>query len=254
MMKPFPNVLSSFRSTAARIKPGLYLALVLSLFSSCSKQPAICDCFKSTGSDAHEDRPVSPFTNIQLENKVDLVLTQDTVEHIYVVAGKHLIDKIETSISGGTLYIRNHNICNFVRSLGREITVYVSVKNLNTINYDGAGNVTCTNTLRDSCIDIESHDGSGIVTLDINARVIHTTIHTGPADIRVTGTTPLLYVYSGGNGVIHAESIACPQIYLTEGGTGSLYAASDGSVNSLLDYEIDSPANVYFYGHPAHIQ
>ncbi|MFI5151152.1 MAG: GIN domain-containing protein [Bacteroidia bacterium] len=224
------------------------------LFSSCSKQPAICDCFKSTGSDIRQDRPAPAFTNIQVESKVDVVLTQDTIERIYVVAGKHLIDKIETSVSGGTLYIRNHNICNFVRSLGRQITVYVSVRHLNTINYDGAGNVTCTNTLRDSCIDIESHQGSGSVTLDIQAQVIHATIHTGPADIRVTGSTPLLYVYSGGNGVIHAEAIACPQIYLTEAGTGTLYAATDGSANSLLDYEIDSFANVYFRGHPATIQ
>ncbi len=224
------------------------------LLAGCSKEPAICDCFKGTGMDSHQYRTATPFTNIQLEDKIDLVLTQDSVERIYVVAGSHLIDKIETSISGGTLYIRNHNICNFVRSMGRRLTVYVSVKNLNTINYDGAGEVTCTNTLRDSCIDIESHDGSGSVNLNINAQVIHATIHTGPADIRVTGTTPLLYIYSGGNGVVHAESIACPQIYLTQAGTGALYAATDGSVNSLLDYEIDSFANVYFKGHPARIE
>ncbi len=239
------------------MKTRIYLLCLLPLIfliSACSKEPPICDCFKSTGSDAHENRPVSPFINIQIEDKIDLVLTQDTVEKIYVVAGGNLIDKIETSISNNTLYIRNHNICNFVRSLGRHITVYVSVPHLNSINYESAGDVTCTNTLRDSCIDIQSHDGSGHISLNIIAQVIHATIHTGPADIKVSGTTPLLYMYSGGNGVIHAESILCPQIYMTQNGTGALYAATDGSPNSLLDYQMQSSANIYFKGHPAQIE
>ena len=237
------------------LTPFICILFCTAFLASCTKNDPLCDCFKSTGSDISETRPAGHFTQIQLENKVDLVLTQDTVERISVTGGKNLIDEVETSISGGCLYIRNHSTCNFMRGFTRRMTVYVSVHHLNTLNYEGAGAVTTTNTLRDSVIDIEALDGSGSVTLDLNEQVIHANLHTGPSLITLTGTAPLIYMFSGGNGVIHADNIACPQIYLTQEGTGDLYIATmPGFASSLLVGQITAIGNVYCKGRPANLQ
>jgi hypothetical protein len=235
------------------ISSGTVLLLCLFLLSGCIKEN-LCDCFHSTGSDIREDRDPHPISKIQLEGKIDLVLTQDTTEHIYVVGGKHLIGQIETSFGQDTLFIRNHNICNFVRTYNRRMTVYVSVHHLNDLLYNGAGEVSCTNTLRDSVLGVESRDGSGHVDLTLATSTSYATIHTGPADIRLRGSAPLMYVYSAGNGVIHTEGIQSEQIYLTNRGTGDLYVGSTASPSSILSLSLSAIGNVYCKGRPGTIQ
>jgi hypothetical protein len=232
-----------------------YLLILCSLLTlgSCKKEN-LCDCFKSTGSDIREDRDASAFTEIQLEGKIDLVLTQDTLEKIQVLGGRHLISNIETSISGGRLYIRNHNTCNFVRSYDRQMTVYVSVHHLKTLFYNGAGDVSGTNTLKDSVIGVESMDGSGHVNLNLMTTVAFATIHTGPATITLSGSAILTYLYSGGNGVIHMDQLPCKQIYATQRGTGDFYIRSTADSSSYLDVLLSNSGDVYCAGKPAKLK
>jgi hypothetical protein len=231
-----------------------WILFPLLFLSGCTKGP-LCDCYKSTGSTISEDRDVSPFTQIQLENKVDLVLTQDTVERIKVVGGKNLIDEVETSFSGGCLYIRNHSSCNFVRGYKGHMTVYVSVRNLNTVYFNGAGAVSCTNMLHDSLFTVLATDASGSLDLNVTAHYLSASISTGPATIRIGGSASEIYMYSAGNGVIHTDDIPCQIIHLHNHGTGDLYSATlPGSPSSLLDEESTSVGNVYCKGHPAILQ
>jgi hypothetical protein len=208
----------------------------------------------STGNDVSETRDPHPISKIQLEGKIDLVLTQDSTEHISVVAGKNLISQIETSFGHDTLFIRNHNICNFVRSYNRRMTVYVSVHHLNDLLYNGAGEVRCTNTIRDSIFGVESRDGSGSVDLTVSSSMAYATIHTGPADIRLRGNASLMYVYSGGNGVIHDEEITCDQIYLSNKGTGDMFVCTSALPSSILSVSLTSIGNVYCKGRPGILQ
>jgi hypothetical protein len=231
-----------------------YFILLFSFLclSGCKKEN-LCDCFKSTGSDIKEDRDATPFSQIYIEGKIDLVITQDTIERISVLGGNHLISNIETSISDGTLNIKNHNKCNFVRSYDRHMTVFVSVRHLHHLDYEGAGMVTATNILKDSSFTVDSKEGSGSIDLRLQEQVVTANLNTGPADINLSGSSPLLYVYSGGNGVMHINGLACPQIYLTNNGTGDIYIASDGSPKSLLEAKLKSSGDVYCTGRPAQI-
>jgi len=231
------------------------LFITCSLFLSECKKDNLCDCFKSTGGDIRSERNTNPFHYIWLESKIDLVLTQDTIEHVAVVAGGHLIDKIETTVSHDTLFIRNHNICNFVRSYGRHITAYVSVKFLREVLYWGAGDVSCTNSLlglsgNDTIIGFESFEGSGNVVLNIKAKASNLAIHTGPANIQLTGTVPMIYLYNFGNGVIHTDDVSADKIYLDCDCTGSNYIRSSSVQNSLLNASILGTGNVYCHGIP----
>ena len=209
------------------------------------------DCFKSTGPEIREDRQITSFSEIRLENKIDLVITQDTIERLAVVCGENLINKIETTVSSGLLTIQNHNTFNFVRSYDRHITVYVSVKHLKALDFRSAGNVSTSNMLSDSALTIESFDGSGLIDLSLQEKVIHTNLHTGPATIRLKGSSPLLYIYSGGNGEVDTKNIPCPQIYLTNRGTGNFYISTDSSPTSNIQAELTSTGDVYCSGRPS---
>jgi hypothetical protein len=230
---------------------GLFSALLL--LTGCKKDN-LCDCFKGTGNDIASDRAATPFQTIQVEGKIDLVLTQDTIERITVVAGKHLINNIETSISNNTLFIRNHNICNFVRSLSRKITVYVSVNQFNHLIYKSAGDVTTTNTIRsleaDSTLTIESADGSGEVHMTVNARVVNATISSGPGDIYLSGNAHVMSLYGTGLGAIHTENMLCPTVYLTNDAVSDMYVSINSCTTSYLNAQVFNNGNVYCKGHP----
>ncbi|MFI5151525.1 MAG: GIN domain-containing protein [Bacteroidia bacterium] len=229
----------------------LFLLLIL---SGCKKEN-LCDCIKSTGNDVTSDRPASPFNTIQLEGKIDLVLTQDTIEHITVVAGKHLIDNIETSISGSTLLIRNHNMCNFVRSYGRRITVYASVHRFSHLLYNGAGDVRSTNTLlalgSDSTLYIQSDDGSGNVNLNVNAKILNSTINTGPGNITLTGMASTMNLRGTGFGVLNTTGLTCPHINLTNDAVSDMYVAINTPAASYLNAQVYNNGNVYCKGRPS---
>ncbi len=233
----------------------LFFIPFLLLVDSCKKEN-MCDCVKSTGSDVRSDRPACPFKWISLEGKIDLVITQDTTERLYVVAGRHLIDNIETSVSAETLYIKNHNICNFVRSYGRHITVYASVKYLRELLYYGAGDVTCTNALTsaggaDTLIGVESFEGSGNIYMNVSAPYSNFLIHTGPANIYVQGSVQNLYLYNIGDGQINTTALAVNYIHVENGGSGDTYIRSTGSASSYLRANIYGIGNVYCKGNPA---
>jgi hypothetical protein len=236
-----------------RIFSILFLFCIALPWQGCQKD-GLCDCFKGTGNDITSDRTATAFNTIQLEDKIDLVLTQDTIERITVVAGKHLIDNIETSISNNTLLIRNHNICNFVRSYGRRITVYASVHHLNHFIYKGAGEVRCTNTIQvisaDSTIHMESTDASGSVNLTIHARMINARITSGSGDINLCGDAQILDLYGTGFGVFRTENLKCSTIYLTNDGVSNMYVGINPLSTSYLNAQVFNQGNVYCKGHP----
>ncbi|HXC07097.1 MAG TPA: DUF2807 domain-containing protein [Bacteroidia bacterium] len=227
--------------------------LALLLLWGCKKEN-MCDCIKGTGNDVASDRPAIPFNTIQLEGKIDLVMTQDVQEHITVVAGKHLIDNIETSITNNTLFIRNHNMCNFIRSYGRHITVYVSVHTFSHLIYKSAGNVTSTNPILalapDSTLFIESDDGSGNVNLTVHAKAVNSTITSGPGNITLSGDAGVLNLYGTGFGEINTEGLLCPRVFLTNDAVSDMFVSINTNSASYLNAQVFNNGNVYCKGHP----
>src|SRR5689334_18323193 len=100
----------------------LLIGILLLSLTTCQKEH-LFDCFKSAGKSVTENRAATPFTNINLTNNVDLIINPDTTFYIKVTAGDNLIDGIITELQGTTLYIRNENRCNWMRSFKNTYTV-----------------------------------------------------------------------------------------------------------------------------------
>ena len=58
---------------------------------------------------------LNSFNKINIGEKFDLVLTQDTnqTEQVKITAGSHIINQIITKVNNNTLTIENKNTCNF---------------------------------------------------------------------------------------------------------------------------------------------
>ncbi len=150
-----------------------YIIIILGIFlltlTSCEKL-GIDDCFKGAGKTIIEPRDIPDFKYINLEDNVNLVITQNNRCSVKVETGENLLAKVITEVTDSTLFIRNQNTCNWSRDYSNDITVYISFKELTSINYRSSGNIVGTNTIVSDSLNISVWDGSGIIDLDIDTK------------------------------------------------------------------------------------
>ncbi len=170
------------------MKKQILLCIFLLFLLSCKKEN-MCDCIKSTGKIKFQERIVGDFSNIWLEDNINIILKPDTINKITIEAGENLLKLIHTEIKNNYLYITNENRCNWVRKFDIPINAYISLKKLDTISYWGSGNISCTDTLKNAIFQIDVHDGSGTVDLTINTYESRLKIHTGPPTLNIDGIT-----------------------------------------------------------------
>lgn len=229
---------------------GFYLQVMILILgglltNSCKKSDPI-DCFKNTGADITESRNASAFYKINLEDNVNLVLTQDSVFSVKVKAGKNIISKIETTIDNKELTIKNNNSCNWVRSFDREVIVYVSVNHLNQIEYSGSGDISCTNVIISDSLLLQVKEGAGLVDLTVDVERNYIYFHIGTADIYYRGRSHISYISATSFGPVDARNMSSTFTFMANNGSNNCYVQAD----VRLEATIGSLGNIYYAGNP----
>jgi len=209
----------------------------------------MCDCFKGTGKVITETRTPSDYTRIELNDNINLVITQDSINKISVEGGEKLLPNIQTEFVDNKLIIKNNNKCNWVRSYKNKFTVYVSAKSLKRIEYFGSGNITSTNTLVADTLEINCLESSGKIDIMANTQNNFLRIHTGSTDMYVSGNTNENFLYNTSNGFAHLENLHTNINTIVSSTTGDCYVNAD----QKLDVTIKYIGNVYYYGNPSTI-
>ncbi|MFM7217882.1 MAG: GIN domain-containing protein [Bacteroidota bacterium] len=226
----------------------LTAALVL-IAQSCDKDH-LFDCTKSTGKIVTENRPLKGFTKLYLSDNVDVVLKKGTTYEVKVTAGLQLIDGIITELQGNKLYIRNENRCNWIRNFNNSYTVELTFPvELESIYYDGAGSITCMDSLRRDGFAFECWNGSGDIHLLLSTAASNLKIHLGRCLLDAQGYSSDSYIYLNDVGVVDASRLISSKTYVKSGSTG------DATVNAHdeLQVEIEHTGNVYYVGNPSTI-
>jgi hypothetical protein len=228
----------------------LTAALVFFSISSCNKDHSL-DFTKSWGDEMTETRDVTGnFTRIRLENDIDLSITQGDSYSITVTGGENILSGIITEISDSSLIIRNENRYNWVRSYDNKLIVYVTLPHLFQLNYESTGTVTCTDTICEDSLFIDSHGGSGYINMLVNTGLAHMSIHRGSADIKAVGYCGSNFIYSASYGVFHCEDLETINTYMLSKGTGNCYIR----VLETFEYLLEGKGNIYYWGRPVDVR
>jgi hypothetical protein len=218
------------------------------LLATCSKDEGVC--ISSTGKVITRERGTQPFHSIEVSDNINLILTQDTaLYNISVEAGENLIDGITTEIDSGRLVIRNQNSCNWLRSFEIPVNVYLTFNRLDTIVFQAAGNITCTNEWTNESVNLDIIEGAGKINLKLNAFRTYVIVKYGTTDINLSGFSQITTLISYGFGPLHAEDLTSKFTYV------SSYSSNDMFVYSSVDLqvEIGNIGDVYYTGNPATI-
>ncbi|MEO8067136.1 MAG: head GIN domain-containing protein [Flavobacteriales bacterium] len=204
------------------------------------------DCVTSTGPTRTEVRDATPFHTLELASKIDVVLTQDTVDAITVEGGRNLLGQVETSITDGVLHIGSDLTCNWVRNLHDRIKVYLHCTSLRTIVYSGSGDITCSNTIVQPTFRVDQRQGSGTLWLNVVADTCWYGMHTGPGNVIATGAADVLYLYSSGYAHIDTRDQPSRESNCNNSGSGDFRTAP----SDFFYGAVNDAGNIHYYGDP----
>jgi hypothetical protein len=228
----------------------------LFLFSLLLPYMFLCSCntfedmFKSEGPQTTEERLLNPIDSVKLTKNVDLVVHYDSLYHMRVTAGSHLLEKIETNINYRTLSISNTNKFNWVRKLDPTIIVEIWVPTLKSIFVENAsGDINFEDTLRADRFDFNSFGSIGTFRLLLKCKESYLKMHTGASDMKVRGQNEYNLIYNAGDGKFDCLELQTNQTYLINRGTNDVFS------NVKIDFfaKLQSIGNIYYKGTPSTI-
>lgn len=226
-----------------------------------------CSCSKivfSNGEPITESRPIGHFKVISMYNNVNVRLIHDNQRQLELTCPKNLIEKVTTEVVGDTLFIKNENDFNWLRSFNYSIDLTVYYDSLQTINYASIGNLVCTDsisgivgqyydttelgidTLLVRGLDLNINEGSGRIDLTTNCERIITRFVNGTSDVILRGNVGYSEHLTRSYGVIHAEELNSNLTRVQSSSTNDVYVWTRSNLTVWL-YSI---GNIYYKGDP----
>ena len=223
---------------------GILSFLLLGLFS-CKKSGT--DCLTSTGKIVREVRNVDDFDSIDMGDKVNLILSEDSVMKVEVEAGQNLLNGIDTKVIDHQLVIRNNTICDWVRSYKIPVNVYVSVNNIKKIFYNSSGNITTLTPIKSDNLDVIVWGGAGTIDMNLDIKGSgYFYLQSGTVDFNLHGTCHYCLFHAGDFGLIQAKDLQTGYAYVTNHGSNDVYVRAQ----KFLEARIESIGNIYYTGNP----
>lgn len=219
----------------------LFIVPIL-LFAACKKE----NCFGEAGGEVAVTRAVTTFHQIDVQDNINVVLTQDTLESITVVAPQHLEPNISTQVENGVLALKNEAICTGLRKASEKITVYVHLKKLDKVLYAGSGNVSSTNTLLADNILFYSEAGAGNIDVTLDAAQTRSYIMDENADFTFHGKSDVCWSYTASRGSIDFSDFTVKKMIIEYGGVRDAAIHVTDDLNSIIYHT----GNLYYKGIP----
>jgi hypothetical protein len=224
--------------------PGMTIILCI-CFSSCKKDGT--DCMTNTGKIIRQTRNVADFDSIDMEDYVNVILSQDSVNKVEVEAGENIQSGILTKVENRQLLIKNNLMCNWLRSYSTPINVYVSVKNLSKVFYNASGNLTTLTPIRSNYLKVDAFGGAGSINMELDIHGFgYFILETGTVDFTLRGTCSICSIYAADFGPIMAKDLQTGYNYVTNRGSNDVYV----NARQYLSATIESIGNIYYTGNP----
>ncbi len=237
------NILTSYRHRYKLSVPVFNFSLLMFLLlqTSCTKS----GFFVKTGDIVTSAVSLTAFNEIELHDRVNLVLTYDSVETtVKIEAGENIIPYIETVVKDRRLVIRDNSRFRWTRDLDYKVTVYITTSDINKLEYHGAGNITSTNTLRMPSFVIDSWTGTGSVNLLLEATHTEVHIRKANADVTLKGKSMYTRIYCADHGSFNLLEFPSAEIHMDYRSIRNAHLYATELITARILYK----GNVYLKG------
>lgn len=217
----------------------LFIYLML-MFCMCFSLHASNDKIKESGKTKTETRTISAFKDIHVSHAIKLVITQEDKYALKIEGDENLLPNILINQNGNSLDIGMKNGHDY--DFDKGITVYISFKELNSINASGASDIKSKNAIKAASFDINSSGASHIeLNLDVSDLEV---IASGASNIELYGKSPKVTFTISGASKLSASDLEAEDVVLNSSGACNAYVNASKS----LDVTASGVSNVKYTG------
>jgi hypothetical protein len=191
-------------------------------------------------------RSLNSFSEIVLDDDINLVLTQDGTERMVIDAPENIHANITGSVIGGVLVLENNTDCRWLRNPDEKVNVHLYFNNINRIEYKGSGNITNTDTLRLDALKIETALGAGDIELTVDNRYVGAYIYQESAGIKLHGKCESCYNYSNSRGNMDLSDLEVRRMVIEYGGLLDTRVHVTEDLDAIIYYK----GNILYKGNP----
>ncbi|MDD2195911.1 MAG: DUF2807 domain-containing protein [Bacteroidales bacterium] len=229
--------------TGRKHLPYLFIVLI-----SLSQMGCTTNHFDLAGKTVTIERTVDSIYYINILDRVNVEIIQDTVNRLYLTGPENYLPKVNTTYSNGKITIEDKNSYGWYTGYDVNLTATIHVTHLKDIYYEGIGNITSQNTLVTDSLRVISEKSSGNISLDINANYFYCYFNQSAVDISVTGTAPRTHLQINGTGFIRCSEVLSTHCWVHNQGSGDIYAYANSSISGI----IEGAGNVLYTGNPSY--
>ncbi len=229
-----------------------FLCIIVLLFVTACKKPENRSCFKGTGKVVTQYISLPSFQSMELHQRLNIVLVQDSLDFLEIAAGENLQNFIDWSVVDGELEIKNQNKCAYLRYKTGDVKITIHFKSLAKLIYWGSELLVSRDTIQADYLDVLMNDGAGDLDLRIHANVINVVNPHGFSNISIDGICKFLRLDIDGYGTFDTRDLKVTDsiaVMYASNGTSFLDAQ-----NIKIKAELSSSGNVMYQGLPSVIQ
>jgi len=191
------------------------------------------------------DRHLSGFNGVEVAGPFDVYITQGATESVKVEAPANVIERIITEVNGGVLKIYNkHDSWHWGDWWGnhKKIAIYVTAKDLNSINLSGSGDVFFKEGITANALKLRI-SGSGDMLGKVTAKILESSI-SGSGDMKLSGRAESSTLSVVGSGDFTARNLLTVTSSVRVSGSG------DAEINASdrVDAAVNGSGDVRYTG------
>lgn len=221
--------------------------LILTILFEVSASVVSAQKIKGDGNVVQENRSISSFNKIHVDGVLSVFLKQGDVESVTLESDKNLLPLIEIKVENNKLFIGTREDAQIRKST--KMNVYVTLKNLESLEMSGVGNVESQNQLKLGDLWIEnsavgnlnldldckklSADINSVGSSQFSGKVLNASIdHNGVGNVKAFDlSADILKIRS--NGVGNSEVSSQNEIYIDLNGIGNVLYKGNAVVKAL---------------------
>jgi hypothetical protein len=215
------------------------LILPLIVLAACS-----FTVLRGSGNVITENRVISSIRSVDLSAYGDLNISQGDAESLSIQGDDNIVAHIITEVNNGRLSIRFDESWGTLYTPSETLEFNLTVKNLESITFSGAGTIHSDNlALDDLAINLS---GAGSITIE-ELQADNLTINlSGAGSLHIEGSVTNESISLSGVGNFNAEDLSAQNatISLTGAGNASLWVAAN------LNIHISGAGSINYYGTP----
>ena len=211
----------------------LFFCLSFSLYLSAQRT-------NGSGNVIEQDRDISNFDAIKVQDGIDLFLSQGNTNALTVKADDNLMDHIITKVEGNTLYLKIKGSINNTKALD----VYVTFQDLKALHASGGSDVVGEEILQLDDLKLNCSGGSDThLELEVGALSCETS---GGSDLVLSGSAQNLELNASGGSDFKGKDLEVKNAKIHTSG------ASDARIHVTGEVEMiaSGASDIYCTGNP----